>query len=240
MRQCNVYDVAALSFVSQKQQIFEKLEKMGRSLIIGNPRKIGNELTPSRQVVVPFFMHCRQFSNAEVAKLQRRGVLKASANSAPLRFLRFLRFRILVDSNVATKLEPRRFAGGIGGGQCPGGDGFAGAVHLGGVRLVAPAWSAPGPLPKAWLDQEPLHPGILPKSPKRTAFTYTLNQGDGSGDPGAIRGGSAPGRSTSDLRQGSAGAVHPGGVRLGAPTWIARAPGSYSCPGPTPAKTTDS
>ena len=31
---------------------------------------------------------------------------------------------------------------------------------------------------KAWLDQETLHPGILPKSPIRAAFTYTLNQWD--------------------------------------------------------------
>ena len=29
---------------------------------------------------------------------------------------------------------------------------------------------------KAWLDQESVHPSILPKSPIRAAFTYTLNQ----------------------------------------------------------------
>ena len=31
---------------------------------------------------------------------------------------------------------------------------------------------------KAWLDQESVHPSILPKSPIRAAFTYTLNQWD--------------------------------------------------------------
>ncbi len=31
---------------------------------------------------------------------------------------------------------------------------------------------------KAWLDRETVHPGILPKSPIRAAFTYTLNQWD--------------------------------------------------------------